>query len=82
MRIGRIFDIDIYISKYLLLLTAVLIIMGRSGNITAIFFIFLLHEMSHVLAVSLLPAEKTIKVESPMMSMSLTEILNTLCASR
>jgi stage IV sporulation protein FB len=54
MRIGRIFDIDIYISKYLLLLTAVLIIMGRSGNITAIFFIFLLHEMSHVLAARLL----------------------------
>jgi len=54
MRIGRILDIDIHISKYLLLLVAVFLITGRSGNLTAIFFILLVHEMSHVVAARLL----------------------------
>jgi stage IV sporulation protein FB len=54
MRIGRFFDIDIYISKYLLLLTAVIVVTGHGGNLTALFFILLIHEMSHVLAARLL----------------------------
>jgi stage IV sporulation protein FB len=54
MRIGRFFDIDIHISKYFLLLVAVILIMGRGANYTALFFILLIHEMSHVLMARLL----------------------------
>jgi len=54
MRIGRIFDIDIHISKTLILLIAVLLITGRGGNFTAVFFIFFIHEAAHVIAARLL----------------------------
>lgn len=74
MRIGKIFDIDIYISKYLLLLVAVMVITGNSGNFTAIFFIILIHEMAHVIAarilklkvreIELLPFGGAVKIQS------------------
>jgi stage IV sporulation protein FB len=74
MRIGTFFNIDIYISKYLLLLVAVIIITGHGGNLTALFFIFFIHEMSHVLAarllgmkveeIELLPFGGAVKVQS------------------
>ncbi|MDD4680610.1 MAG: M50 family metallopeptidase [Clostridia bacterium] len=54
MRICRISDIDIHISKYLLLLVVILLITGHSDNLPAAFFILCLHEMSHVLAARLL----------------------------
>lgn len=54
MRIGRFFDIDIHISKYFLLLVAVILIFGRGANYTALFFILLVHETSHVLMAGLL----------------------------
>lgn len=54
MRIGRIFDIDIHISKTLILLIAVLLITGQCGNFTAVFFMFLIHEAAHVAAARLL----------------------------
>jgi stage IV sporulation protein FB len=85
MRIGRIFDIDIYISKYLLLLVAVILITGHGGNLTAIFFIFLIHEMSHVLTarllkmkvdeIELLPFGGAVKIQSMFELNPLHEIL-------
>ncbi|NLB43096.1 MAG: hypothetical protein GX815_12760 [Clostridiales bacterium] len=54
MRIGRISDIDIHISKYLLLLVAILLVTGNSGDLPATFLILTIHEMSHVLAARLL----------------------------
>ena len=74
MRIGRIFDIDVYVSNYLLLLVAVLLITGHGGNFTAVFFIFFIHEMSHILTarmlkmkvdeIELLPFGGAIKIQS------------------
>ncbi|NLC44005.1 MAG: hypothetical protein GX783_06950 [Clostridiales bacterium] len=54
MRIGRILDIDIHISKYLLLLVAILLVTGNSGDLPATILILTIHEMSHVLAARLL----------------------------
>jgi stage IV sporulation protein FB len=54
MRIGRIFDIDIHVSKALVLLIIVLLITGRGGKFTAVFFIFFIHEAAHVIAARLL----------------------------
>ena len=74
MRIGRIFDIDIYVSNYLLLLVVVLLITGHGGNFTAVFFVFFIHEMSHILTarmlkmkvdeIELLPFGGAIKIQS------------------
>lgn len=54
MRVARLFDIDIYISKFLILLLAVTIITGYGGNITAVFLIIGLHESAHIIAARLL----------------------------
>ncbi|HHY82633.1 MAG TPA: peptidase M50 [Clostridiales bacterium] len=74
MRIGRILDIDIHISKYFLLLIAVILVTGRSGNLTAIFFILLIHESAHIIAarmlklkvyeIELLPFGGALKIQS------------------
>ncbi|NLA84752.1 MAG: peptidase M50 [Clostridiales bacterium] len=54
MRFARILGVDIYISKYLLLLIAILVLTGQSGNFAAVFLILAVHEMSHVFAARLL----------------------------
>jgi stage IV sporulation protein FB len=85
MRIGRIFDIDIHISEVLVLLLAVLLITGRSGNVTAVFFIFLVHEAAHVIAarllnlkvneIELLPFGGAVKIQSFFESRPIHEIV-------
>lgn len=54
MRIANIFDVDIRISKFLLLLTAVLIITGYGGKLTAVFLVFCVHEAAHIITARLL----------------------------
>lgn len=54
MRIGRIFDIDIHVSKALVLLIIALLITGHGGKFTAVFFIFFIHEAAHVIGARLL----------------------------
>ncbi len=74
MRIARVLDIDIYINKFLLIITFITIITGNGREFAAIFLILLVHEFSHVIAarilqikvsqIELLPFGGAVKLES------------------
>lgn len=74
MKIGSLFNTDIYISTVLVVMVAVAVFLGNGVELATIFFVLLFHEMAHVGAaklfhmkvkeIELLPFGGAVKIES------------------
>jgi stage IV sporulation protein FB len=74
MKVGVLFDIDIYINKMLVIMLIIAVLVGEGFKIAIIFLVIFIHEMAHVLVarilklkvreIELLPFGGVVRIES------------------